>query len=187
VGILSTRGRIDLMLRQLYRLLAGLGLLLMATAGLAQLGSEQQLKAAYLVNFLKYVEWPDSRTTSTICLFGRDVMGASLASYEGRTVAGRELVLRRVSSPDQMGDCQILFVPDTEEARFSAVLRWLEGRPVLTVSDAEFFARQGGGVALVRGESRLQFDINLDTLNRAGLKPASQLLRLARQVIGGAH
>jgi hypothetical protein len=175
------------MFKRFLALLTGFSLMLASMAGQAQQGSEQQLKAAYLVNFLKYVEWPASGAKATICLFGRDVMGTALSSYEGRTVAGRELVLRRVSSPDQLDDCQILYVPDTEEARFAAVLRWTEGRPILTVSDAEFFARQGGGVALVREESRLRFDINLDTLNRAQLKPASQMLRLARQVIGGAR
>lgn len=176
-----------MMRKHFCNLLMGLMLLLAGTAGQAQVSTEQQLKAAYLVNFLKYVEWPDNPAKATICLFGRDVMGAALAGYEGRTVAGREVVVRRVSSPDQLGECQILYVPDTEEARFAAVLRWVEGLPILTVSDAEFFARQGGGVALVREETRLRFDVNIDALNRAHLKPASQMMRLARQVIGGAR
>jgi hypothetical protein len=173
--------------RRLLSLLTGFLLMLATTAGQSQQSTEQQLKAAYLINFLKYVEWPDNRAKATLCLFGRDIMSTMLSSYEGRTVAGRELVVRRVNSPDQLGECQILYVPDTEEARFAAVLRWTEGQPILTVSDAEFFARQGGGIALVRDESRLQFDINLDSLHRARLKPASQMLRLARQVIGGAN
>jgi len=175
------------MVRLFRILLTGLIPLLAGTVGQAQVGSEQQLKAAYLVNFLKYVEWPESHAKATLCLFGRDVMGAALGGYEGRLIAGRELVLRRVSSPDQFPDCQILYVPDTEEARFAAVLRWTEGLPILTVSDAEFFARQGGGVALIREDTRLRFEVNLDALNRAKLKPASQMLRLARQVIGGAR
>lgn len=175
------------MKRSFHALLTGLLLMLASMAGQTQQNTEQQLKAAYLVNFLKYVEWPDNPAKATICLFGRDVMGVALAGYEERTVAGRELVVRRVSSPDQLGECQILYVPDTEEARFAAVLRWVEGLPILTVSDAEFFARQGGGVALVREETRLRFDVNIDALNRAHLKPASQMMRLARQVIGGAR
>jgi hypothetical protein len=77
-----------------------------------------------------------------------------------------------------------MFVPETEEARFGAVLRWVDNLPVLTVSDADVFARQGGAIALVRADGRLQFDINIDVLNRAGLKPHSQMMRLARQVIG---
>lgn len=175
------------MTRSIRTFLTGLMLLLASLAGLAEPGTEQQLKAAYLVNFLKYVEWPREYAKATICLFGRDALGAALTQYEGRSVAGHELAVRRVSGPDQLDDCQILYVPDTEEARFPAVLRWTENRPILTVSDAEFFARQGGGIALVREDTRLRFDVNLDVLNRARLKPASQMLRLARQVSGGAR
>jgi len=150
----------------------------------AQVNNESQLKAAYLVNFLKYVEWPGNGATTTICLFGRDTLGAYLAAYESRSIAGRELHLRRVTAPDQMADCQLLFVPDNEEARYAAVLRWVEHQPVLTVSDSEMFVRQGGGIALVRSEGRLQFDINVAALGAAGLKPSSQLMRLARVVTG---
>lgn len=161
--------------------------LLLASGGAgAQVSSEQQLKAAYIVNFLKYVEWPEGHRGSTICLFGRDTLGAQLASYEGRSIAGHEVVLRRVLSSEQMAGCQIVFVPEIEDARFGAVLRWLEGEPVLTVSDAEQFARLGGGIALFNGESRLQFDVNLNCTARAGLRPSSAMLRLARQVIGAA-
>ena len=152
----------------------------------AQVLSEQQLKAAFIVNFLRYVEWPETNRGATICLFGRDTLGVTLANFEGRTVAGKEVVLRRVLSPDQMAGCQIVFVPEVEDARFNAVLRWLDGQPMLTISDAEYFAQLGGGIALVRGESRLLFDINLNTMSRAGLRPSSAMLRLARQIIGGS-
>lgn len=162
-------------------------LLLVAPLAPAQAPTEQQLKAAYLVNFLKYVEWPEPQGRPTICLFGRDVLSGPLSGYEGKLILGQPLVVRRVSSPEQFGDCRLLFVPDVEEARFAAVLRWTEGLPILTVSDAEYFARQGGGIALVRDESRLQFDVNLDSLGRARLKAASPMLRLARQVIGGGR
>lgn len=146
--------------------------------------SESQLKAAYLVNFLKYVEWPGTRTTINICLFGRDSLGPYLANYEGRQIAGRELHIRRVSSPEQLADCQELFIPETEEARISAVLRWVDRQAILTVSDSETFTRDGGAIALIRNEGRLQFDINNDAINRANLKASSQMLRLARQIIG---
>ena len=163
-------------------------LLLLALPGVsshAQVSSEPQLKAAFLVNFLKYIEWPASNaSTATICLFGRDTLGPYLTNYEGRTIGGRELRVRRINGPDQVAECQILFVPDTEDARFGAVLRWVENLPVLTVSDADIFTRQGGAIALVRADGRLQFDINVDVLGRAGLKPHSQMMRLARQVIG---
>jgi hypothetical protein len=158
-----------------------------AVTGHAQLSNESQLKAAFLVNFIKYMEWPpSSASTATICLFGRDTLGPYLSTYEGKAIGGRELRVRRINGPDQAAECQLLFIPDTEEARFAAVLRWVENQAVVTVSDAEIFTRQGGAIALVRSEGRLQFDINVDVLNRAGLKPHSQMMRLARQVVGAA-
>lgn len=150
----------------------------------AQVTSEPEIKAAYLVNFLKYVEWPGQRTTINLCLFGRDSMGPYLAAYEGKHIGGRELRIRRVSSPEQITDCQELFIPETEEARFAVVMRWVDKQAILTVSDAEAFTREGGAIALARSEGRLQFDINADALARAGLRANPQMLRLARQIIG---
>ena len=149
--------------------------------------TEAQLKAAYLVNFLKYVEFPGNRTTVTLCLFGRDSLGPYLAGYEGRQVGGRELRIRRVNSPEQIADCQEIFVPDTEEARLAAVLRWVDKQPILTVSDAETFTREGGGIALIRADGRLQFEVNVEALNRAGLRASPQMLRLAKPMSGAAR
>jgi len=161
-------------------------LLTVASFAFAQPDSEPQIEAAYLVNFMKYVEWPaTTRVTTTICLFGRDTLGPSLAGYEGRSVGGKELIIRRANSPDDMQHCQLVFIPDVEEARIGAVLRWVAGMPVLVVSDTDGFARMGGGIELVRNGGRVQFIVNNDALARAGLKPGSQMLRLAQRVIGG--
>lgn len=176
--------RLFIRLRQLAVLLL---CALAATQAYTQANSESQLKAAFLVNFLKYIEFPPgTASTATICLFGRDMLAPYLANFEGRSIGGKELRVKRVSGPDQLPGCQLLFIPDTEEARFAIVLRWVEATPVLTVSDNDFFIRQGGGIALVRADGRLQFDVNAEALGRVGLKPSSQMLRLARQVTGVA-
>ena len=174
-----------------HRLLLGLRriatlflLILPAGLGYTQVNSESQLKAAFLVNFLKYVEWPAPRTTTNLCLFGRDSLGPYLAAYEGKHIGGRELRIRKVSSPEQIADCQQLFISETEEARFAVVMRWVDKQAILTISDAEAFTREGGAIALVRSEGRLQFDVNADALARAGLRANPQMLRLARQIIG---
>lgn len=167
--------------------LLALALGLHGSAASSQVASEGQLKAAYLVNFLKYVDWPPSRSHVTLCVFGRSHLLAYLAPYEGRQIGGRELRLRRISSPEQFGNCQELFVPKTEAARFATILLWTDRMPVLTVSDAEHFVRDGGAISLIRADGRLQFDINTDTLARSGLKPTSQLMRLARQVFGAGR
>ena len=151
----------------------------------AQPNSEPQLEAAYLVNFMKYVEWPaNNRNTTTICLFGRDTLGHYLSSHEGRPIGGRELRIRRVNSPDEMANCQLVYIPDVEEARIGVVLRWTLGMPILSTSNADGFARSGGGIELLRSGGRVQFIVNADTLSRQGLTPSSQMMRLANRVIG---
>jgi len=161
-------------------------LLTSVSLAFAQPDSEPQLESAYLVNFLKYVEWPASnRNTATICLFGRDTLGPYLSNHEGRVIGGKELRIRRVSSPDDMQHCQLLYIPDVEEARIGAVLRWIQGMPILAASNADGFARSGGGIELLRTGGRVQFIVNADTLARHGLTPSSQMMRLANRVIGG--
>jgi hypothetical protein len=145
-----------------------------------------QLEAAYLINFLKYVEWPASqRITTSICLFGRDTLGPSLSSQNDRMIGGKELRIRRVSGPDDLGDCQLVYIPDVEEARIGAVLRWTLGLHILTVSNAGNFARSGGDIELVRKGGRMQFIVNAETLSQHGLTAGSQMMRLAAWVIGG--
>ncbi len=169
------------------RIALATALVLAIPTSFGEVTTEAQLKAAYLVNFLKYVEFPGTRSTINLCLFGRDSLGPYLASYEGRQIGGRELHIRKVSSPEQLVDCQELFIPDTEEARVAAVLRWVDKQAILTVSDSETFTRDGGAIALIRIDGRLQFEINAEALNRANLKASSQMLRLARQVTGAVR
>lgn len=175
------------LLKRLAGLLLALSTVLPSSVSFGEVASESQLKAAYLIHFLKYIEWPAAKSTVTICLFGRDSLGPYLAPYEGRSIAGKELRIRRINSPDQLADCQELFVPDTEDARFAAILRWTDKQAILTVSDGEHFARDGGSISLIRQDGRLQFDINAEAMGRAGLKPSSQMMRLARQVIGSVR
>jgi hypothetical protein len=162
-------------------------LVLAALPAFGEVATESELKAAYLVNFLKYVEWPGTRPTINLCLFGRDSLGPYLAAYEGRLIGGRELHIRKVSSPEQLADCQELFIPDTEEARIAAVIRWVGKQPILTVSDADTFTRDGGEIALISSEGRLQFDVNAEALSNASLRASPQMLRLARHIVGAAH
>ena len=154
------------------------------TPAIAEVSTEPQLKAAYLINFLKYVEWPVTSATITLCLFGRNSLGPYLAIHEGRQIGGRELRIRKVSNAEQLLDCQELFIPDTEAAHFASIRRWADKQPILTVSDAEIFPREGGAIALVRSDGGLRFDVNAANLEHAGLRVSPLMIRLARQVIG---
>lgn len=149
---------------------------------------EYQIKAAYLINFARYMEWPAGRLPAgavlRLCLLGRDPFGGSLLALEGRPVQGREVRFRQADSLDQALECHIVFVSGSEERRLGLILRGLSGRGVLSVSDIEGFAEAGGGIGMVTEDDRVRFDINQAALTRDGLRASSQLLRLGRQVFG---
>lgn len=153
-------------------------------AAWAQQLSEPQLKASYLINFFKYIEWPDSPESLTLCLFGREELSPYLRDYEGRLVAGRPLRIRKITQNDQLAGCQQLYIPDQERERVAQLLSALGSRAVLTVSDKQEFAHDGGGITLETQDGRIVFDINTEIVHRAGLRMASPMLRLARQVYG---
>lgn len=159
--------------------------LLQPLAAGAQAVPEPQLRAAYLVNFLKYIEWPGGGATATICLYGRDSLGAHLSPFEGRSVQGRELRVRRIFHFDQLVDCQELHVAEADEERQAALIKAAGRLPVLTVGETAGFVQQGGAIALLRQDNRIVFDVNMTVVTRAGLRVSPQMLRLARDVVGG--
>ena len=168
-------------LRILFALMLGLPLGLAAQSP----PSEYQLKAAFLLNFARYAEWPALPAgTLKICLLGRDPFGAALSSLEHRQVQGREVRVLVLGSIAQASGCQVLFISDSEERRAGTLLRSLENSAVLTVSDIEGFVDEGGSIGFVFVDDRIRFDINNQVIQREGMKLSAQLLRLARRVIG---
>jgi hypothetical protein len=176
-----------------------LGILVRAVAALAvwtsavptalgqQQLSDQQLKAAYVLNFIRYTEWPERTFAATdsplvICVLG-DPGIAGLAGMAGKTIKGRPLQVRAAVSADDARGCHALFIPEADARRFVGTLRALQSTPVLTIGEADGFIDIGGMIGLVHFDNRLQFEVNLGVLQQAQLKASSQLLRLARNVI----
>lgn len=151
--------------------------------------SEDELKAAYLFNFAKFVEWPAQAagTPLRICVFGRDTLSTSLAALDGKEARGRTVRVVPSVTLDQAGTCDLLFVARSEERRLRTVLQQVAGRPVVTVSDIDRFAAEGGAVEFVSSSGKLRFDINLDAFRQTGLKVSSQLLGVARTVLGASR
>lgn len=149
---------------------------------------EYQIKAAYLLNFARYVEWPAARLQAAqalrICVLGRDPFGGALSALEGRQVNGREVRVRQLEGADQAGECHVVFISESEERRLGPMLRMLASRGLLLVSDIDGFAEAGGSIGLVTEDGRVRFDINQASLQRDGLRASAQLLRLARSVHG---
>jgi hypothetical protein len=147
--------------------------------------SEYEVKAAYLFNFAKYLEWPaeaftDRQAPLTLCVSGRDPFGGALAAYERRMVQARELRVRRSVGLDELRGCHMLFLAESEAPHVQQFLRAAARLPIITVSDIDGFTAAGGTIGLVDAGARVQFEINLASAQRAGVKVNSQLLRIAR-------
>lgn len=150
--------------------------------------TEYQLKAVFLMNFAKFVEWPTTAFRSaqspvTICVLGEDPFGHDLDDIvRGQLAGDRTMTVRRVSQIHREETCHILFVGSPERERAERVVEALRNAPMLTVSEGNDFAAAGGMIALVIEENKVRFDVNLDAAERAGLKISSKLLKLARSV-----
>lgn len=149
---------------------------------------EYQVKAIFIYKFATYIRWPATRTDAitpfVIGIVGRDPFRSTLdAVVHGQTVHGKTIAVRRLVRLDDALRCDVLFVSSSERQRLRQIFETLKGAPVLTISDMDQFAELGGMIQLITIEdNRIRFDINKGAVDRAGLKAASQLLRLARIV-----
>lgn len=145
--------------------------------------TEYQVKAAFLYNFGKFVEWPQSSappSVFTICVLGKDPFGAVLDELiKDKSIQGRKLAVRRPGRVEDAGGCQILFISSSEDARLPHILEVVRGSSVLTVGEAERFARRGGMIKFRLEGGKVRFEINPDAAAQAGLTISSQLLKLA--------
>lgn len=174
------------------RLLARLMLLLLAAlpAGPPALAqpTEYQLKAVFLLNFARYVEWPADRLPEgaaiDLCVLGRDPFGPALEAIDGKQAQNREVRVRLLATPEQAEGCHVLFVSGSEERRIGTLMRSVEGLPILTVSDVEGFVAAGGAIGFATVDDRIRFDINARALQLARLRPSAQLMKIARSIVG---
>ena len=152
----------------------------------AELPSEYQIKAAFLYKFARFVEWPegtfaDDGDPIRIGVLGEDPFGGLLDRVvRDRMVQGRRLEIKRLERIEDLQDCHVLFVGSSHKRRLSQILQHLDGSGVLTVGEMSLFARDGGMIRLYTKEERVQFEINVDAAERAGLQISSELLKLAR-------
>jgi hypothetical protein len=162
-----------------------------ALAGVSILHSQQskpaeyEVKAAYLYNFGRFVEWPakvasDKGKSFSICVLGQDPFGRILdKALSGETIDGKHVVAKRITKPLEAVDCRILFISSSEEKQLNDTLVILQKSDVLTVSDIPEFSRHGGMIQFIREGNRVRFEINLTAAENAGLTLRSELLKVA--------
>ena len=162
---------------------AGLG-----WAGGAAEAPEYAIKAAYICNFAKFVEWPgpDEAGLLRICVYGKTPLTGFLdEAARGQSAHGVPIEIRRIAEgegEEQWEGCKVLFVGSGGGSRVQEMLARFRGRPTLTVGESDAFRQGGGMITLVVERDHVRFDIDLAPALEARLKLSSKLLRLGRVV-----
>jgi hypothetical protein len=147
-----------------------------------------QVKAAFLFNFAKFIEWPpgifaNDQAPIILGFPERDPLAAALETLQGKVVHGRRLEIRRCRGPEDLRKCQIFFASASERAELPQILGSLRNSPVLTVTDeVDNFAKLGGIINLIIVDDKIHFEICVDNARQSGLIISSQLLKLAKLV-----
>jgi hypothetical protein len=161
----------------------------------SQAALEYKLKAAFLYNFLKFVEWPSDPTADsngapvTIVILCKEQHGAIFDEIASRKVKDRPIIVRRFTdfnaaeTKAALSACQMVFVTACQQEHAKEVIAMLRKRPVLLVGEQPGFIEGGGMINFLMQEGKVCFEINADCAEEAGLAMGSQLLRLAKRVI----
>jgi hypothetical protein len=167
---------------------------------------EYKIKAAFLYNFLKFVDWPtgkeaDPNKPITLGIIGKDPFGKAFEPVKDKKINDREVVIKRFKSvaelkkPGKEGEaeldkqsgeqknCHLLFICSSEKDSIEEILAAIKDRPVLTVADTEDFLKSGGIINFVMEEQKVHFEISDAAAKRSKLQIRSQLLRLAKKVV----
>jgi hypothetical protein len=152
----------------------------------AAIQDEYQVKAAFILNFVKYVEWPARSLPDgapvTVVVLGEQGAGLIQQWLNGKTALSRAIAVRRVQTLSEISPCQVLFVAADAGTELSAALHAVAGQPVLSISDGEETRTTDAVINLSIIEGRVAFSVNLDAAADAGLPLSSKLVALARRV-----
>ncbi|MBJ7314375.1 YfiR family protein [Rugamonas sp. CCM 8940] len=165
----------------------------LAAPTLAQPAADPAQTMAYIYNLGKFTEWPPAALGPpgrpiTLCMMGdTEALTLALAAIENRPMQGRELRVRHMSYLGEPLGCQILFVARSEQRHLAEILPAAHASAALTVSDIADFADIGGIIGLLPAaapDGKLEFSVNAGVARQAGLRLSSQVLKLARNVVG---
>jgi len=160
-----------------------------AQAGDASDSSEYLIKAGFIYNFAKFVEWPStsfpqSDSPIVIGVLGTDPFGNVLDHIVAdKKIGSRGFVVRRYKwgkDLKDLRDCQILFISASEKAHTDEVVEFVKWLPILTIGETPGFAERGGVIRFTLEDNRVRFEVNVDAAHKANLNISSRLLTLAK-------
>jgi hypothetical protein len=147
---------------------------------------EYQIKAAFIYNFAQFTQWPDSAFTGSsdpfvVGVIGQNPFGTSLEQImNGKTIAGRSVVVKYLDSPDQIAGCNLLYVAAGEDDNLDGIFKVVADKPILTVGDSPKFPWAGGIIRFLIEDNKIRFEISPDSADKAGLRISSKLMSLAK-------
>ncbi|HEY3277541.1 MAG TPA: YfiR family protein [Syntrophorhabdaceae bacterium] len=155
--------------------------------GREQQFTEYEVKAAFVFNMAKFVEWPekgaaDAREGIDLCLLGIDQFSGVFDQINGKFVKGRRLSVRQISSIKNSKGCNIVFISGSEKERVPDIVDSLKGTGVLTMGDTSGYGQRGVMINFYMDGKKVRFEANPDSAKRSGLTISAQLLKLARIV-----
>ncbi len=149
---------------------------------------EYEIKAAFIYNFTKFIEWParsfpDAQSPFVIGVLGETPCAEALEQLvKDRKFNGRTIIVRRIAEAQALGRLQILFVGSAQDVEFGTLLPTIAADPILTVGESTAFASMGGAINFVRQDDKVRFEVNLHSAGQSGVKISAQLLKLATVV-----
>jgi hypothetical protein len=173
------------MRRLLALLLVAVAAVPQALGAMLQASAEYEIKAAFLLNFAKFVDWPPRAFAGPdgplrVCVLGDDPFGPILdRTLRDERIGGLRLAAARVASTGEAQGCHVLYVSVSEQPRYEAILQQLDARRVLTVGDSPSFLEHGGHIRFFLESNYVRFAVNPDAVARAEFQMSSKLLRVA--------
>lgn len=147
--------------------------------------TEYRVKAAFMYNFSRFVQWPSAANEQTgdftLCLLGEDPFGETLDSLAGKQVRDQVLAIKRLDNLASIDSCRLVFIGHNSST-LDSILSRMDKKPILTVSDVDGFTDKGGIIQFRLVDNKVRFDINIDAARKAGLNISSKLLSLASNV-----
>ncbi|MEW5008010.1 MAG: YfiR family protein [Cycloclasticus sp.] len=151
--------------------------------------SADEVKAVYLFNFTSFISWPDDTFSDELEPFTYCSMGSKSAVIEplgeillGEKVGERAVQYKTISSLSKLKSCQILYIDQQQKVDVVEILAAIADASVLTVSDIDGFAEQGGGVEFSAKAGRIKLLINILSIKKSRLNISSKLLRIAELI-----
>lgn len=159
---------------------------LLFCATVAAAPTEYEVKAAFIHNVAKFVDWPITPATSEgflrFCVLGPDVFGHAIEVLKDKQIRNVTWQVIAANGKTDLKECRVLFISGAEPGSLKRILDSVKSSPVLTIGDTEGYAELGVIVNFYLEEGKVRFEINAEAAKRAGLKMSSQLLKLARIV-----